>query len=341
MEPGERDLEIETLTHRQRLEKVISGQKPDRIPVALWRHFPVDDQSPERLAAATASFQKTFDFDLIKVTPASSFCIKDWGADDAWKGDSEGTRSYTRFVIHEPEDWYRLPVLSPDRGYLAQQLTCLKLLVKDFSPNTPILQSIFNPLAQAKNLVSRDLLLVHLRKYPEAVEAGLRTITETTLNFISAMKKTGVDGIFYAIQHAQYELLTEDELTRFSVGYDLQILIAAQPLWLNMVHLHGENIMFDAVARYPVQILNWHDRHSQPDLKSASSRFPGVLCGGLSRIESMVLGTPENVYQEARQAFADTGGKNFILGTGCVVPVTAPFGNLLAARRCVVEPGLI
>src|SRR5665811_813421 len=126
MEPGERDLEIEILTHRQRLEKVISGQKPDRIPVALWRHFPVDDQSPERLAAATASFQKTFDFDLIKVTPSSSFCLKDWGVDDAWKGDPEGTRSYTRFVIHEPEDWYRLPVLSPDRGYLAQQLTCLK-----------------------------------------------------------------------------------------------------------------------------------------------------------------------------------------------------------------------
>ena len=56
------------ITHRQRLETCLTGQKPDRTPVALWRHFPVDDQTPEGLAAATLNFQSTFDFDLVKVT---------------------------------------------------------------------------------------------------------------------------------------------------------------------------------------------------------------------------------------------------------------------------------
>ncbi|HVP21277.1 MAG TPA: hypothetical protein VMS73_05390 [Anaerolineaceae bacterium] len=50
-------MENETLTHRQRIEKVVGNQVPDRIPVVLWRHFPVDDQTPEGLAAATASYQ--------------------------------------------------------------------------------------------------------------------------------------------------------------------------------------------------------------------------------------------------------------------------------------------
>jgi uroporphyrinogen decarboxylase len=33
------------INHRQRLETCLSGEIPDRMPVALWRHFPVDDQS--------------------------------------------------------------------------------------------------------------------------------------------------------------------------------------------------------------------------------------------------------------------------------------------------------
>ena len=77
------------MNHRERLEACISGSKIDRPPVALWRHFPVDDQSPGRLAEATINFQKTYDFDLVKVTPASSFCTKDWGVDDEWRGATE------------------------------------------------------------------------------------------------------------------------------------------------------------------------------------------------------------------------------------------------------------
>ena len=44
------------LSHRERLEACIGGEQIDRVPVALWRHFPVDDQNPDRLAAATAAF---------------------------------------------------------------------------------------------------------------------------------------------------------------------------------------------------------------------------------------------------------------------------------------------
>jgi uroporphyrinogen decarboxylase len=82
-----------TLTHRERMQACLGNDSAlDRPPVALWRHFPVDDQVPETLAAATLDFQQHYDFDLVKVTPASSFSIKDWGAEDIWEGHTEGTR---------------------------------------------------------------------------------------------------------------------------------------------------------------------------------------------------------------------------------------------------------
>jgi uroporphyrinogen decarboxylase len=324
-----------TITHRARLQACLSGELLDHAPVALWRHFPVDDQTPQGLAAATAAFQHTFDFDLIKVTPASSFCIKDWGADDRWAGNPEGTREYTRRVVHQPEDWTHLKPLDPTRAHLGDQLTCLRLLTREFSPDTPVIQTIFSPMSQAKNLVGPNDLPIFMRRDPAALHEGLRCITETTLRFLEEAIKTGIDGIFYAIQHGQYGLLSESEFNEFCRPYDLQILQAARGLWLNMVHLHGSAVMFDQITNYPADIINWHDRETFPTLSEAQQRYSGVVCGGLRQWDTMVLGTSDQVNQEAQDALQQTAGKRFILGTGCVLPTTAPYGNILAARQSV------
>ncbi len=322
-------------THRERLEECLAGNLPDRTPVALWRHFPVDDQTPQGLAASTLNYQRTFDFDLIKVTPASSFCLKDWGAQDEWQGSSEGTRTYTKRVIEKPEDWIHLKLLDPYSGYLANQLHALKLITKETGDTTPVLQTIFSPLAQAKNLAGGTQLLVHMRQYPEELHLGLKTIAESTCRFIEAALGSGIAGIFYAVQHAQYSLLSSEEFQEFGSPYDFQVLEMSKSLWLNMLHLHGNDVMFPAIANYPVEVINWHDRDTLPSLSQALELFPGILCGGLQREQSMVLGTPQSITVEAQQAIQAVNGRRFILGTGCVAPITAPFGNLLAARMAV------
>lgn len=326
-------------SHRQRLERMLSGEKPDQTPVALWHHFPVDDQQPETLAQATVAFQQQFDFDLVKIMPPSSFCLKDWGVEDAWRGNPEGTRDYTQRAIHDPEDWRNLTVLNPQEGNLKKQLICLEYLKKEFSEQTPYIQTIFNPLSQVKNLVGPENMLMHLRSFPEALHEGLKVIQETTVNFIQAAKEYRISGIFFAIQHASNDLLTRREYEEFGLAYDLPILDAVDDLWLNMAHLHGRNIMFDLIADYPVQIINWHDRETSPSLSKGLSQFPGCACGGIAQVETLVLGTPEEVKNEARQAIEETDGKRLILGTGCVMPLTTPYGNIMAARKSVEEYG--
>jgi len=183
--------------------------------------------------------------------------------------------------------------------------------------------------------VGKANLLAHLRRYPDVVQAGLRTITETTRRFIEAALQTGIAGVFYAVQHASYSLLSEEEYALYGRPFDLQTLEPAYSLWLNMLHLHGEEIMFDQFCDYPVAVINWHDRDTSPNLAEGKARFPGVVCGGLQRERSMVLGSPETVTAEAHDAIQSTAGQRLLLGTGCVTPVTAPRGNLWAARQSV------
>jgi uroporphyrinogen decarboxylase len=191
-------------------------------------------------------------------------------------------------------------------------------------------------LAQAKNLAGGDRLVVHLRQYPDAVLIGLQTIAETTRRYVEACMEVGIDGVFYAVQHAQAGLLLLEEYEKFGIPFDLNILEPARILWCNILHLHGNHIYFTLAGRYPCQIVNWHDRETGPSLAEGLKNFPGVVCGGINQ-KTIVFGDRSDVQQEAADAIYQTGGRRFMLGTGCVVPVIAPHGNIMASRQMVEE----
>ena len=306
----------------------------DRPAVALWRHWPGDDQRAEELARATLDFQRACDWDFIKVMPSSNFCIADWGAESRWVGNQEGTREWGRRAIQQPEDWTRLPVLDPWRGMLGEMNRALELIGRTVGEEVPFIMTVFSPLAQAKNLAG-ERLLSDLRRHPDTLKAGLETITQTILRTVEAQRKSGIAGVFLALQHATYDLLSEAEYREFGRPYDLRILEATQGLWFNLLHLHGSHVMFAAAADYPVQAINWHDRETPPSLGEALGRFPGAVVGGLRQWETMLCGTPEQVRAEVEDAIAQTGGRRLIVGTGCVTPITAPVGNIRAVREAV------
>lgn len=323
------------ITHRERIQACIQNERTDRTPIALWRHFPDEDQNPESLAKATLEFQKTYDFDIVKVTPASSFMVKDWGVRDEWQNNPEGSRTYTKHVIKTPQDWETLKLLDPlTSPHLSGQLTCLRSIKENLAPETPLIQTVFNPLSQAKHLAGNDLLLEHIQKYPEAVTKGLETITKTTVKFIEAVNDIGVDGIFYAIQHAQGSVISLDDYKDIALPFDQETIQSAEDLWCNMLHLHGNNIYFSLLRLMRFQIVNWHDRETYPSLIEAHSLFRGVLCGGI-RQDTLQFGTQDEIIKEAEDAIAQTGDRRFILSTGCVVPYVTSNENILTARKSV------
>jgi uroporphyrinogen decarboxylase len=321
----------EKISPTERIQTVLAGEQPDRIPVALWRHFPVDDQDPHELAVSSIAFQEQFGLDLIKVTPASSFCLRDWGAQDAWEGNSEGTRKFTRNVIHKPRDWQSLKVLDPKKGSLGAQLDCLEEILKRKAGTVPVLQTIFNPLAQAKNLCGPDVLFEHLVRYPEALRTGLDTIARTTVVFVEACMELHVDGIFLAVQHANAAFPGEEAYRKWGLPDDLDILHAARDGWVNLLHLHGSKVYFSLAGEYPVRIVNWHDRESGPSLESGHQSSKKTVCGGWRQWETMALGGPRKIEEEALDAIRQMKGRHLLLGTGCVTPIITPRSCLQAA----------
>jgi len=52
-------------------------------------------------------------------------------------------------------------------------------------------------------------------------------------------------GIFYAIQHASFRFFDPAGYARFGEPFDQRILDVVRGMGINLLHLHGESILFE------------------------------------------------------------------------------------------------
>jgi uroporphyrinogen decarboxylase len=323
------------MTKSQRIRAAVAGQPVDRMPVAFWRHWPVDDQRPESLVMAVMEFQSRYDLDFIKMPVSSTYTVTDYGVKHAYQGSLMGDRTYLEYAIKGLKDWERIEPLDIRKGTYGWHLQALDRVVKEREPETPVIVTMFNPLSIAAYAAGMETCMAHLRSDPRKVETALKAITETSVRFAKAAIEAGADGIFLSTRHASYELMSESEYRQFGRPDDLEVLKAAAGGWFNVLHLHGQHLMLPQLADYPVQALNWHDRTTSFSLSKAKNLFPGAMMGGVEQYKVLHFGTPEEVKSQVQDAIKQMDGLRLIVAPGCTYPLDAPHSNLTALRKAV------
>jgi uroporphyrinogen decarboxylase len=325
------------MTHWERVRAAIRGEEVDRPPISLWRHWPVDDQDPAALALATVQWQKDYDFDLVKFPASSSHSVEDWGSQTSYTCDDLGIRNIDRFGVTTCDQWATLKPLDPTQGQFGLAVSSIGLVADALEESVPVIQTVFSPLATARKLAG-DRVMADLRRHPEALKQGLQTIAETTIAYAQASLQAGADGIFYAVQNESYQVLSEAEYREFGETYDRLVLDAVRSeADIILLHAHGEEIMFDLVASYPADGINWHDRLTWPTLRQARQLYGGLLVGGIAELSTLVQGPTAAIEQQVAEAIAQCEGRGLLVGPGCVLPINIPISHLWAARRAVEE----
>jgi uroporphyrinogen decarboxylase len=324
------------MTHRELIEAAARGERPERIPVALWRHFPGDDQRADKLAQAHIAHYKTFDVDLLKVTPASGYYGDDWGLRAGYKPNREGVRHYTDRPIKKPTDWRRLRRLDVSQGAYGRETHAIRAIAEAVGPEVHVLETVFSPLSIARTLAGEHASVRYLREDPEELHAGLQVIAEVTADFVRAVMGAGADGIFFSTQMATTDLLTREAYEEFGRPYDLQVIEAAST-GLAFLHIHGVHVMFDLFPDYPVHIINWHARETPPKIAEARAQVSTALACGIDAWNTLAKKPPAAIADEVRDAIAQTGGRGHIVTTGCVMPVDTPEASIRAAIAAARE----
>jgi uroporphyrinogen decarboxylase len=323
---------------RERLERAIAGEAVDRPPVALWRHWPGDDQRYADLARSIIDFQHDYNWDFARVMPARSFQVTDYGLQDEWCGTPSGIRAIKKRVIKRSLDWTQLRPLTPARGALSQQVECLRLICGALEPdNVPVLQTIYSPLAQAAQLAGPQRVLRDMRVRPDRLRTGLDHLTESTLRFLESLRKLpGLAGIFIVTRFASHDILSEAEYTAFGLP-QLESIRSSLPehWWLNIAQVAGPSPMLKLIGGLQFQAYNWDAGAGSIALAEAMNLFEGATCGGLDDQRDLLRGTPALLQSSVRIALEQCNQRRLFLSGSGEGLLTTPISNIRAIRSIV------
>jgi uroporphyrinogen decarboxylase len=307
------------LTKTERVRNAVIGEPVDRIPVCFWHHFKPEG-SGRKLAEATLEFfVDDFDLDIVKIMPDIPY-------------------PFPHNVIDTPEDWRLIePVNMESSRFINQRVEAVAELRAILGPYTPIVMTVFSPLAELMYFArEKALVMEHAKQSPALVHEALNTVANNLRQHIESVLEAGADGIFFALQGCTRTMMTEELYREIGRPYDLIALGGAANAWLNILHIHGESeLMFDSVLDYPVEVLSWSDRLAGPSLREARTKTSKCLMGGWHEFGPLSNGPEDAILEEAKDAIAQTNGRKFILANGCSVPDDTDAAWLDAARDIV------
>lgn len=322
---------------RERVFAALNGEKVDRPPAALWRHFPEYDQTAQGLARAVADWQRKWDWDFVKVTPTSGYYFEDWGGTFEYRprGNEHGTRTALSRPIESRQALESLKPVDVTQGVYGRELQALRELRKLLSEDVPILQTIFSPFNVAHGLMGK-FLQTAMAGYLGELRQAMDVITDVTTSFAVASLEAGADSVFFATQMAQPALADTEQFREWGVPYDQRVLNALRDKTdFILLHIHGDDIYFDMpVSAYPVDAVNWHTRVAGPSLQEAFAQFDGAIVGGLTE-EVLIVGHPDEVRAQVIDAVEQADGRRLVVGAGCVTPITTLEQNIRAVREAI------
>ncbi len=320
---------------RERLERAIAGEAVDRAPVALWRHWPGDDQRYADLARSTIDFQHDYNWDFLRVMPARAYHVVDYGVQASWDGDARGIRKLSKRAIKRSLEWTKIRPLSPARGNLLQQAQCLRLIGQAVQADSvPVLQTVYSPFVQAAQMAGRQKALRDMRLRPDRLRSGLNQLTESTMRFLDTLKKIpSVAGLFLVTDFASHDVMSESEYRAFILPHLRNILDdLPEHWWLNIVQVAGPSPMLSLFRTLPIQALNWDTRADPDSLVQAGSEFGLAACGGLHDEAHLLKGTPTLIHDAIRQALNQTESRRLIVSGSGDGSINWPLSNMRAVR---------
>jgi uroporphyrinogen decarboxylase len=308
----------------ERVNDVLRGLEVDRPPVSLWYHFGVQHAGGEQFARITLEYFKYYDFDFLKVM--NDYFYPPAAGLDAVKS-KEDLQKITPFELKN-SDW-------------KEQFTALELIAKALRKEAYFIDTVFDPWQSIKRNMVGENIKTLMADEPEALLGALEVVTDNLIAYCKKSLSIGAAGIFMSVP-ATAEIVTQTEFQTFVKPFAMKVFEAIAGLGImNTAHIHGENLFFDDVLDFPVDIFNWWDRGPNgPSLGYVKQNIRGCIMGGIDQT-IVARNTRAFLKEHVRQGIELGGNKRFFLANGCSIPSWVYPGavqTIVAAARAGVKP---
>jgi uroporphyrinogen decarboxylase len=307
------------LSKRERFLAAAHLQEVDRPPVGAWIHYHSASFTPRETADAHLAFQRTYDWDYLKVMHDYRLAVP--------AGLEEVARASDLDRVGDP---------SLDYVNFDAQREVLTIL-HDELPDVPLIDTLFSPIQTVVRALGASAV-PFFQADPALAHAVLGRVALLLAEYVSGLSALGVDGLYFAVTGAGTDAsalgLTSEQFADFVAPYDSHVLEAAEGL-VRIIHLHGENLKTDLVVDYPGEVLSWSDRVSRPTIAevAASGVVPMV---GLDEVAS-IYWTPSQTVADVQRSRAQASDR-IIVAPNCTVHSDVSPTVLRALRASVELP---
>ncbi len=300
------------------LNDTFKQQKTERVPYALWKHFPEADKTSDGLASAQLDFQYKFNSDIMKISPHGSYCVVDFGGILGGYRPISGSRICDRPPISSLSDWETLEPVDPNDGEFGVQIKAVKLIHQQVENVVPTMMTIFSPFMVASKL--DPSLIEHISQDRQLLSSQIRMLSKLINDFAGAVLDAGANGLFLASQHFNVTL-QHDDLQDFEFQpMKLLLLHVVKKSDFNVLHLHGDAPYFKLATELPhIHAINWHDQRTIPGLTEARQIFTGGLLGGIDEMDVLREGDEKEIQESIKNVYGEFTERGLIFSPGCVL----------------------
>lgn len=324
------------LTPRRRfLAGLLGGRKGKRISAGtptsivsvelmnkMGVYFPQAHTDAQAMAELASGGYEVLGFDTImpeysvQQEAAALGCEVDWGGKNMMPvAVTHPVKRLEDVVI--PENILEKPALKV-------VLDAISLLRKEYGDRVAIVGKVMGPWTICYNVVGLQEFLIMSCTEPDTVKKFLDAYKEVTIKFANAQLAAGADVVCLP-DHATGDLVSPQTYQDFLVPvHEAMLSRIGGPTILHVCGDCSDRLDIFAQENYDAYHISW-----EVDIKKAVATVGGrmSLVGNVNNAQTLLRGTPDDVYKQARTAIE--AGID-VVAPECAVPLQTPIANLKA-----------
>jgi uroporphyrinogen decarboxylase len=350
-----------TMTNSERVEAVLQGKKPDRVPIwpfagityAAYAMISIADtyNKPKEALDAQRRTSEYFDWVFVPFLSYAAYGGWEFGGEIKWpSGEFAQAPTVTRFPVETEDDVWKLK--TPDvatAGFVPLMTEFYEISSKEKLDNEPfnVMAMIGGPFTLAGNICGPEKLAKWTIKKPEAAHRLLRLATDHIIELAQYfMDKFNLKGglAFTGEATAANQIISPKQFEQFVLPYVREEHEKVLDMGYKHIYCHicGEqNLNLPYWSQIPFGDPGIISIGHEVDIDTAAQHFPNdVILGNLEPAKLQVE-TPDEIYQATKELF-ERGMKikgGYILSPGCGMPPMAPVENMMAMTEAVHDFG--
>lgn len=332
------------MTSLQRVQAVLAGQTPDRVPVipqgfmfsAKTAGYDIGaiNRSPAKMAESHRISQEKYGYDGCVVDVDDATLAEACGAKVIFREHDVASVDEHHPVLSDLReiDDLRMPDPLKD-GRICEWLETVERLLDAVGDHVFVMgradQGPFSLLCLLRG--TQEFMVDLLTEDEDVIRHALEWTTEAHTRFALAQLKAGAHATSMGDAYASPNLVSPDMYRDFAFPYEKKVVENLHQTNLPYsVHICGDtNRIVPLMGQTGAKILevDW-----KVDMGAARAAVPEdvVLMGNLNPSDPMCMGTPDQVRQQAKALIEATRGKGIILSSGCALGANTKPENMAA-----------